>query len=187
MPDAAPSEVAWPSRMRSVSSQPSMAVPVAMVVVMNVAPAMPLEPTAEPALKPYQPNHSRPAPSITNGRLCGRIGLARPAEALAEDDGQHQARGTGVDVHRGTTREVDCLEFVGNPAAVLTGDAVEREHPVRDREVHDRRPTGATNSSQPPNFSRSATAPEIRATVMMANISWKATNTVCGMVPASGI
>ena len=30
---------------------------------------------ADPALKPYQPNHSRPAPSITNGRLCGRIGV----------------------------------------------------------------------------------------------------------------
>ena len=43
------------------------------------------------------------------------------------------------------------------------------------------------NTSQPPNFSWSATAPEIRATVMIANISWKATNTVCGMVPANGI
>ena len=29
--------------------------------------------SAEPALKPNQPNHSRPAPSITSGRLCGRI------------------------------------------------------------------------------------------------------------------
>src|ERR1700754_4738414 len=73
-PDAAPSEVALPSRMRSVSSQPNMAVAVAMVVVMKVAPAMPFEATAEPALKPYQPNHSRPAPNITNGRLWGRMG-----------------------------------------------------------------------------------------------------------------
>ena len=30
--------------------------------------------TAEPALKPNQPNHSRPAPIITRVRLCGRIG-----------------------------------------------------------------------------------------------------------------
>ena len=42
------------------------------------------------------------------------------------------------------------------------------------------------NTSQPPNFSRSATAPEISATVMMANINWNATNTVCGIVPATG-
>ena len=41
--------------------------------------------------------------------------------------------------------------------------------------------------SQARNFRRSATAPEISATVMMANISWKATNTVIGMVPASGM
>src|SRR5277367_2632373 len=72
MPDAAPSVVAWPSRMRSVSNQKSMAVAVAIVVVMNVAPAAPLELVAEPALNPYQPNHSKPAPSITNGTLCGR-------------------------------------------------------------------------------------------------------------------
>src|SRR5271155_5462181 len=72
MPEAPPSVVAWPSRIRSVSSQKSMAVAVAIVVVMNVAPAAPLELVAEPALNPYQPNHSKPAPSITNGTLCGR-------------------------------------------------------------------------------------------------------------------
>src|SRR5690348_9624113 len=57
MPDAAPSEVAWPSRMRSVSSHASMAAAVATVVVMKVAPAAPLADTADPALNPYQPNH----------------------------------------------------------------------------------------------------------------------------------
>src|ERR1700722_14285755 len=72
MPEAAPSVVACPSRMRSVSSQASMAVAVAIVVVMNVDPAEPLELVADPALNPNQPNHSNPAPSITNGRLCGR-------------------------------------------------------------------------------------------------------------------
>src|SRR5260370_42609698 len=49
-----------------------MAVAVAMVVAMNVDPAAPLELVADPALNPYQPNHSKPAPSITNGTLCGR-------------------------------------------------------------------------------------------------------------------
>src|ERR1700730_2678068 len=72
MPDAAPSVVACPSRIRSVSSQASMAVAVAIVVAMNVDPAEPLELVADPALNPNQPNHSNPAPSITNGTLCGR-------------------------------------------------------------------------------------------------------------------
>ncbi|CKT67765.1 Uncharacterised protein [Mycobacterium tuberculosis] len=76
MPDAAPSVVALPSRTRSVSSQPSMAAAVAIVVVTNVAPATPLAVVADPALNPYQPNHSRAAPSITNGRLCGRNSVA---------------------------------------------------------------------------------------------------------------
>ena len=40
---------------------------------------MPSAANSEPALKPNQPNHSRAAPSITNGRLCGFIGsLAKP-------------------------------------------------------------------------------------------------------------
>ena len=71
-PEAAPRVVAWPSRMRSVTSQASIAAAVATVVVMKVEAATPLELVAEPALNPYQPNHSRPAPSITNGTLCGR-------------------------------------------------------------------------------------------------------------------
>ena len=65
--------------------------------------------------------------------------LAEP-DPLAEDQGQCQACGTGVDVHRGAAGEVDRLEVVGDPAAHLSGVAVEGEHPVRDREVHHRRP-----------------------------------------------
>src|SRR3546814_1761068 len=52
-----------------------MAAAVASVGGRRVAPATPLALSAEPALRPYQPNHSRPAPSITNGRLCGRNGV----------------------------------------------------------------------------------------------------------------
>ncbi|TDZ82700.1 hypothetical protein DE4585_01490 [Mycobacteroides salmoniphilum] len=43
------------------------------------------------------------------------------------------------------------------------------------------------NNNHAPNFNRSATAPEIRATVMIANINWKATNTVAGIVPTRGM
>ncbi|CAM5741868.1 hypothetical protein MAUB1S_02751 [Mycolicibacterium aubagnense] len=82
MPDAAPSEVAWPSRIFSVRSQNSIAAAVATVVVMKVDAATPSEFSAEPALKPYQPNHSRPAPSMTNGRLCGRIMVPGQPERL---------------------------------------------------------------------------------------------------------
>src|SRR3954463_5082134 len=73
-PDAAPSVVGWPSRIFSTMSQPSIAAHVAVLVLTNATPARLLAPGAEPALKPNQPNHSRPAPSSVNGRLCGRIG-----------------------------------------------------------------------------------------------------------------
>lgn len=44
------------------------------------------------------------------------------------------------------------------------------------------------NTTQAPNLARSATAPLIRATVMMANVAWNATNTSCGMpVPSSAV
>src|SRR5690242_6448983 len=44
------------------------------VVLIRASAAVPLAPSADPALNPYQPNHSRPAPSRTAGRLCGRNG-----------------------------------------------------------------------------------------------------------------
>jgi len=50
-----------------------MAAPVATVVLTHARPATPSAVKADPALKPNQPNHSRAAPSMTNGRLCGRM------------------------------------------------------------------------------------------------------------------
>ena len=72
-PEAAPNVVGLPSRMRSTESQPSMPRQPATRVLRKIAAAVPLAASAEPALKPNQPNHSRPTPSSTKGRLCGRI------------------------------------------------------------------------------------------------------------------
>ena len=73
IPEAAPRVVACPSRNRSRASQPIDPAAAAQLVVTNTTAAAWLAPSAEPALKPYQPNQSRPAPSITRVRLCGRI------------------------------------------------------------------------------------------------------------------
>jgi hypothetical protein len=43
-------------------------------VVANALAATPFTASADPALKPNQPNHSSPVPSSTLGMLCGRIG-----------------------------------------------------------------------------------------------------------------
>ena len=96
-------------------------------------------PRAEPALKPNQPNHSRPAPSITRVRLCGRIGSLPKPTRVPDDEGQRQRGGTRADLDRGTAGEVDQPDPVGQPAAGVAGTG-EVEDPVRDRRVDQHRP-----------------------------------------------
>lgn len=48
------------------------AIAVAAVVLVNAKPAVSVAESAEPALKPYHPNHSRLAPNRIHGTLCGR-------------------------------------------------------------------------------------------------------------------
>src|ERR1700709_1131347 len=76
-PEAAPRQVKCPSRIRSTINQPTMAAAVAAWVLVNVTPAPVPAVSAEPALNPNPPNHSRPTPRKTNGTLCGRIGSRR--------------------------------------------------------------------------------------------------------------
>ncbi len=58
-----------------VDEPASMAAAVAICVLTNISAPTPSSlQSHEPALNPNQPNHSRPEPSITSGRLCGRIG-----------------------------------------------------------------------------------------------------------------
>ena len=123
-PDAAPSVVACPPLIRSTISQPSIAAAAATNVFMNACAATPLAASAEPALKPNQPNHRMPVPSNVSGSECGGIGSRRPTPPLAEDQHQRERGRTRVDVHDGAAREVERTPL-GEPAA--------REHPVRDR------------------------------------------------------
>ena len=67
-PDAAPRLVACPSRIFSTNNQASSAATVAPIVFSSASPAVPLDATADPALKPNQPNQRSAAPSITSGR-----------------------------------------------------------------------------------------------------------------------
>ena len=70
-PDEAPTRVGLPSRIHSTMIQPSRAAAVATWVLTNATAVVPSTVSSEPALKPNQPNHSRPAPRATNGTLCG--------------------------------------------------------------------------------------------------------------------
>ena len=61
-----------------------MAAEAAKKVFMNAWAAWSLAASAEPALKPNQPNHRMPVPRSVNGRLCGGMALVRVAPALAD-------------------------------------------------------------------------------------------------------
>ena len=136
-PDAMPSVVALPCRIRSMISQPITAAAVATWVFTKVTAAVVPALSAEPALKPNQPNHSRPAPRMTSGRLCGRIGSFFQPIRLPSTIASARRGGTGVHVHRRTTGEVDRLQLVADPAALAVLQEPDR---VRDREVHQERP-----------------------------------------------
>jgi len=72
-PEAAPSIEGLPFSIHSASIQDIAAQAVATQVLTIARAAPPLASSAEPALKPNQPNHSSEAPIIVKVRLCGAI------------------------------------------------------------------------------------------------------------------
>jgi hypothetical protein len=173
--------VACPSRSRSTASQPSAAAPVATIVVTQTSAAWPFADRAEPALKPNQPNHRSPAPSITNGRLCGRIGSRFQPIRLPST----------IASARPAAPALMCTAVP--PAKSMASSLLAIHPPVADSAPSKAKTQWATgkytivaqmpaNSIQAPNFARSAMAPEMSATVMIAKTAWKATKAIDGIV-----
>ena len=71
MPEQKPSTVGLPRVTHSSSGQTAPATAAARVVVMKALAAMPSAATALPALKPYQPTHSMPVPTMVSTMLWG--------------------------------------------------------------------------------------------------------------------
>src|ERR1019366_932764 len=69
-PEQAPTSVGAPAKIHSQTAQLIAAAAVAVLVTTKALVARPLAATAEPALKPNQPNHNKEAPIITKGTLC---------------------------------------------------------------------------------------------------------------------
>src|SRR6188472_4160817 len=70
---AAPTPVGFQVRITSSSVHTTKVAAGASIVATNARPAIGLAASALPALNPNHPNQSRPAPSSTNGTLCGTI------------------------------------------------------------------------------------------------------------------
>src|SRR5690349_7098618 len=184
MPEAAPSEVACPSRSFSVISQPRQAAAVAATVFTQTTAAVLLAPIAEPALKPNQPNQSRPAPSITSGRLCGRIGSLGQPTRLPITRARARPAAPALMWTAVPPAKSIALSRLATQPPTLSGPAVVASN------ANTQCATGkytivaqiTEKMHQVVNLARSAIAPEIRATVMIAKTSWKATKASAGTV-----
>src|SRR6476660_6137040 len=188
-PDAAPSVVGLPSRICSTTNQPRIAVQVASIVLVKATPARSPAVSAEPALNPNHPNHSRLAPSSTCGRLCGRIGSF----------GQPRRLPSTIASARPAAPALMCTAVppAKSSAPGLLALAIQPPTAVSPTKPSHENTQGATgkqtivtqsqmNRVQLQNLRRSATAPEISAGVMTANISWNMQNASTGMASGPG-
>ena len=178
-PEAAPRDVEAPSRSRSTSSQPSMAAPVATSVLTQTYAATPSAVRKLAPLKPNQPNHSRPAPSMTSGRLLGRIGslpkpLRLPRTSARASAAAPALMWTAVPPARSM---VPMREPIQPPSSSSSPWKANTQCATGKYTTEAQTPA---KTIQEPNLARSAIAPEIRATVMIANTAWKATNARVG-------
>src|SRR6516225_4941082 len=91
-PEQNPSTLAFPRSKYSSIAQVNDATAVASVVVMNAFAAIPSAPSALPALNPYQPTQSIPAPTMQSTMLCGAmISFRKPSR------GPSKAQSTSAD------------------------------------------------------------------------------------------
>ena len=95
--------VGLPRCAHSTNIQVSAATAVAIWVTVIAMPACTPALTAEPALKPNQPTHSRRGADEGQHHVVAGAGVA----ALAEHDRAHQTGDAGVDVHDRAAGEVE--------------------------------------------------------------------------------
>ncbi len=133
MPEMMPSTEAflWTSHSTAAQEQPAAAA--AIWVATAVMPAVPLAAnSAEPALKPNQPPHSRPDTDDAVDQVMRRERHLAVAAALADHEGDDQARDAGGDMDHGAAGEVEGAEV----------EEIARTGPdhVADRRVNQQRP-----------------------------------------------
>ena len=106
-PVKAPTTLGLPVRHQLMAVQVHMATEAAMSVLTKAWAAMPLAASAEPPLKPNQPNQKSPVPRPTKATLCGSGLLARSELAAPDDPDRGQSRKAGARVHHHAAGEVE--------------------------------------------------------------------------------
>src|SRR6186713_3154228 len=147
----------------------------AVVVVPNALTAKEVAPTAEPALKPNQPNHNSPVPINTYGTFAGGISLFSTCDFLLfKTMAPANAAQPAVICTTVPPAKSQAPILARNPSGCqfqcATGAYTNKENKTI-KEV---------------NRILSANAPTTRPGVMIANINWNKENNVSGIVFANG-
>src|SRR6185312_3393448 len=154
-----------------MSSHTVSAAAAAVFVVTSALAATPDAESAEPALNPNHPNHSNPAPRRVSGTLCGTSD-ARPRSRRLPN------------IAAATSADVPALTWTTVPPAKSSAPNERSQPPSPHTQCASGSYTSVVhamaNARYTGNRMRSTTAPEMSATVMAANIAWKAANARCG-------
>src|SRR6185295_17183228 len=146
----------------------------AVLVTTKALAARPPAETAEPALKPNQPNHSRPAPRTVIGTSCGSmlspLTTRRPMRMATISAETPELMWTTVPPAKSSAPSLN-----SQPSADQTQWASGEYTKIDHRTV---------NRTKALKRLRSAKAPVMRAGVMAANINWNAANSTNGTVVA---
>src|SRR6185369_10578091 len=170
---APPSAVGFPRWSHSMMAHATTAVDAAVLVFRKASAASGLALSALPALKPNQPVQSRPAPMRQSGRLCGGIGSFPNPRRLPR-------------IKAATSAEKPLDMWTTRPPAKSIAPALKiqpsDDHTMCAIGQYTRRNQIEMNTTQTPNFMRSAIAPRISAGVMIANMHWNMMKTYSGML-----
>src|SRR6478609_5267019 len=173
-PAAAPETLTFLVRRYEAPTQVRVAAAAAVFVTMNALAARPPAVSAEPALKPNQPNHRRPAPRTVIGMSCGSIRsplmTRRPISRATIRADRPDDAWTTVPPAKSSAPSL-----YSQPSDAQTQWAIGEYTRIDQRIV---------NSTNEAKRLRSAKAPVISAGVIAANISWKAANRTKGIVVA---
>ena len=179
-PDAAPTPVTWPSLIFSTAIQASVAAQVATnVVTMTMAAELPAA-SAEPPLNAYQPAHSRPAPSSVSGTLCGLRSFPQPADLPSTIATASAAAPALMCTAVPPAKSMAFSLLAIQPPTEFSVTTPSNANTQCATGKYTSTAHAAAKTIHAPNFIRSATAPEISATVMAANSAWNKENRLIG-------
>ena len=179
-PDAAPTPVTWPSLIFSTAIQDRVAAQVATnVVTMTMAAELPAA-SADPPLKAYQPAHSSPAPRSVSGTLWGLRSCPNIADLPSTMATASAAAPALMCTAVPPAKSMACSLLAIQPPTEFSVTTPSNANTQCATGKYTSTAHTAAKTIHAPNFIRSATAPEISATVIAANSAWNNANNEIG-------